>query len=680
MYFIFSANRVKGWMMFMALCLVIPVKGQTLSRNDALKSDADFYLMEKDFEKARSIYVNILKSEPDNAAVKYRLGICYLNSEDEKAKAIPYLEDAAQKVSEKYNESSFKETNAPVDVLFLLGSAYRVNNELDKASEAYSRYKQYLDPKDTYDQDVVDQYLKSCSVARELQMKPVNMTVTNAGDKVNTAAPNFNAVVSGDGKTMFYTVPGKQGYDIFTSALSEAGWTTPKLMTSVLGTGKYMKTCDISYDGNMLLLVLEDPVNSDIFISHLVKGKWSKAEPLNKEIDTKANETHASFSPDGLTLYFTSDRKGGQGDLDIYRAALNSKSEWGKPENLGPVVNTPFNEETPFVSADGSKLYFSSEGHESMGGYDIFRYDFTNPAAGVVNMGYPLNTTSNDLFYFPVDDGNSAYYSFKGTENYGGRDIYKISIEPAVEETPVASVAEPPAITETITKPADTIVPVAEAIVETPVELPVAVATPPVEESKPVPAETRVEEEPVVVQQVEPAAIPEEVKTEVSPEVSPEIQPEVVIPSPAEYNFYRVQLMALRKPVSFNVFAGISDIIVTYGADHWYRYLTSGSPLWSKAQGDLKEMIDKGYRDAFIRGDKVSGPFTIQVMAVPGPVVDLSAFENLSLITVTKGTDNFCRYTTGAYITKEEALSDLQRIRSLGYEKAFITKLNKGLK
>jgi tetratricopeptide (TPR) repeat protein len=683
MYSGFSSRFAKGCFMIAALCLVFPVKGQTLGRNDALKSDADYYLMEKDFDKAQDIYLNILKSEPDNAAIKYRLGICYLNSADEKAKAITYLEDAAQKVSEKYNESSFKETNAPVDALFLLGSAYRINNQLDKAEDAYIKYKQYLNPNDAYDLEVVDQYLKSCNVARDLETKPVNLTVENIGNKINTPVANFNAVVSGDGKTMFYTATGKQGYDVYSSTLTSEGWTAPKLMTSVLATGKFMKTCDLSFDGTTLLLVLEDPMNSDIFISHLEKGKWSKAELLNKEIDSKSNETHASLSPDGKTLYFTSDRKGGLGDLDIYRSELNSKGEWGKPENMGPMINTRFNEETPFVSSDGSKLYFSSEGHESMGGYDVFKYDFNNPTAGVVNMGFPLNTTDNDLFYFPVDDGLSGYYSYKGNENYGGRDIYKITIQPAIEETPVAVeaavptvaeaplVAETPVVTEPVITPADTTPVVADTLVEKRTEQPVPEpAAAPVEITTTQPdAVPEKVEEPVSIQKTEPVtAETEVVKPEITPKVSPSAQ--------GGFNFYRVQLMALRKPVSFDFFAGVSNLTVTYNEDHWYRYSTWGTRDYSKVREDLQEMIGKGYRDAFIRGEKLGGAFTIQIMAVPGPVVDLSGFANLSQVMVTKGPDNFCRYTTGVYATKEEAVADLQRIKSMGYQKAFVTRLN----
>ncbi|HEX2395332.1 MAG TPA: tetratricopeptide repeat protein, partial [Bacteroidales bacterium] len=395
--------------LLMMILSCIALTAQTLAKNDPLKFDADYYMMEKDFTKALNTYKNILRSEPDNADIKYKTGICYLNSENEKDQAIPFLEEASLKISEKYNSNSFDETNAPVDALFLLGSAYRVNNQIDKAIESYKKYRTYLDPKDEYNLNVVDQYIKSCELAASMQQRPIEVTMSNLGSIVNNEFPNYNAVLSGDGKTMFYTSPARQGYDIFLTTFQDSAWSAPKNVTTVLGTGKYMRTSDLSYDGNILLLTLDDAMNSDIYICRFNKGKWSKAEPLGKEINSKFNETHASLSNDGRVLYFTSDRKGGQGDLDIYKAEPDDKGLWDKPVNLGPLINTPLNEETPFVAEIGDRLYFSSEGHNGIGGYDIYFYDFSNPSKGVVNLGFPVNTTDNDLFFVPAGDGHTAY-------------------------------------------------------------------------------------------------------------------------------------------------------------------------------------------------------------------------------------------------------------------------------
>ncbi|MFO7370445.1 MAG: tetratricopeptide repeat protein [Bacteroidales bacterium] len=668
-------NRI---LIFVFLVLpLVTLRAQTLARNDQLKFDADYYLMEKDFNKARNNYLTILKSEPENADMKYKLGICYLNSENEKAKAIPYLEEAAQKISEKYNPSSFKETNAPVDALFLLGSAYRVNNELDKAIDAYSRYKEYLDPKDEYNQQVISQYISSCHTAKEMQNKPVGLITINMGGRINTSAPNFNAVVSGDGRTLFYTSPGRQGYDIYTATFADTAWTSPKIMTSVLGTGRYMKTSDLSADGQTLLLVLDDPMNADIYVCRFIKGRWSKAEPLGKEINSKSAETHASLSADGKTLYFTSNRKGGVGDMDIYKSELDAKGEWGKAVNLGPTVNTRFNEETPFVTDDGRQLFFSSEGHPGLGGYDIFRFDFNDPEAGVLNLGYPLNTTDNDLFYVPVGDGTTGLLAFNGADSYGGRDIYSVTLlPPAVEEVAYFDSAQYPVAAE-------------EAAYFDSAQYPVVAeeaAAVAVEEEAAAAAAVAVEEEAAAAEEVAAAVAVEETIIE-TPVTATATAPATdftatdftaTAAAPAtdleSARSYTVQFMALRKASDPAVFEGVSGVTMTLGADKWYRYTTGTSTVFSQAQKEQEQLAAKGYHDAFVRGKAVIPNYTIQVMAVPGPVIDLTRFSNLPEVSVTRGADGFCRYTTGEFENPDDARVYLEQVKALGYPKAFVAR------
>ena len=599
---------------------------QSSGANNDKKFDADTYLMSNEFDDALKLYLEILEQEPDNADIKHRIGICYLQSENEKEKAIPYLEEACEKVSLKYKENSFKETNAPVEAYFLLGSAYRVSNRLDEAITAYEKYKAQLDPKDSYNLDVTDQYIKSCRVATDLLRQPLQIIMTNQGDAINNQLPNFNAVISGDGNTIAYTNPGRNGYEVFISTRADSLWTTPKNITSALGTGRYMKTTGISPDGNILLLVLDDPTNSDIFSSTNKKGRWSKVEALPKTINSKMNETHASFSPDGKVLYFTSNRKGGEGDLDIYKSVAEGNA-WGKPQNLGPEINTPYNEESPFVSGNGNLLYFSSEGHQGMGGYDVYRYDYEHPEAGAVNIGYPLNTTDNNLFFVPVNNSNAAYIAYAGDDSYGGRDIYRVEWE-------------------------DEVVKVVEAVE----------AVEAVEVAEIIPVDSTggtgrdLSMEPTMESPVEPSIEQEETFT-------------------GQARSYAVQFMALHNMADLTHFAGIPDIAVTYNHDEWYRYtwLTTTDSL--EAVKIRRQLVDRGYSDSFIRRKDLVPNYTIQVMAVPGPVINLTYFTNLPDITAVKGQDKFCRYTTGEYQTKEEARALLGHVKGLGYSRAFVRKV-----
>jgi tetratricopeptide (TPR) repeat protein len=644
--------------------------GQTLPKNDPLKLDADYYLMDKDFKKALNNYLTVLKTEPDNADVKYKIGICYLNSENEKAKSIPYLQEASLKVSKKYNSSSFKETNAPFDAFFLLGSAYRINNQLDEAMSAYTSYKNYLDPKDDYNLSVVEQYLKNCEYAKSMKDHPVQLTTVNLGSPVNTVTANYNAVISGDGKTLFYTSPSRQGYDVFMCTRVDSTWSSPKMMTSALGSSKYMLTTDLSHDGQTLLLTLEDPLNSDILVSHLAKGRWSKAEPLPKEINSKYNETHASLSTDGKTIFFTSDRKGGLGDLDIYKSVLDVKGSWGKAENLGPIINTRYNEETPFMAEQGDKLFFSSEGHEGMGGYDIYYYDFSNPAEGVINLGFPLNSTDNDLFYLPVGDGMTGYYSLAASDGLGGRDIYRITVEESVGDGEIGKEGEMLAEAQSEAQP-DSVAEEGAGDGET----------------------GRVGE---VLSEAQPDSVVEEEagdgeigrEGEMLSEAKPDsvadlsaLVPEGVMgdretgrlgEEAAMAISYKVQVMALKKPVDFRTFSNLSGVVVSYQNDNWYRYTLGNFSNRSDAEELLIEVVAKGYRDAFIKTDAVLPKFTIQIMAVPGPLVDMSAYSGLPEIFATRGTDHFCRYSTGEFGTKEEALIRLNDIKAK-FDGAFVT-------
>jgi tetratricopeptide (TPR) repeat protein len=672
----------------LVLLLVLPCRTQTSGKNDELKFDADYFLMRNEFDKALKIYLNVLDAEPENADIMYRIGVCYLNSEDEKGKAIHYLSDAVKNVSVKYNTNSFKEFHAPIEAYFLLGSAYRINNQLDEAIEAYEKYKEYLDPKDKYNRQAADQYIQNCQYARELLKNPQDVTFTNLGNVINNSLANFNPVISGNGNIMAYTSPGKQGYDIYLSAYTDSAWSVPKNITPALGSGKYMKTSSLSYDGNTLLLSLEDPENSDLYVSQFKKGRWSKVVPLNKQINSKWNETNGSFSADGKTLYFTSNRKGGEGDLDIYRSFLKGDA-WSEPENMGSEVNTPYNEETPFVSADDKELYFSSEGHKGMGGYDVFRFDLTKPGNDVKNMGYPINTTENNLFYVPFGDGTTAYYAFRGPDSYGGRDIYRVIVKETEVEPEAMAVVEPePGTVVEEVEPIATIEKEAGPLTEVAVAEQVAVAAQaavaeqvaaPDLSGNPGPPKESDQTETVSVPQVIPdqteiVAVPQEISDQTEAEAPiQETAPEREEAGKAKS--YTIQFMALRKPVDLQYFRGFSDISVTLGEDDWYRYTWMTTTDSLQADRIKRDLITKGFHDAFIRRKSVIPRYTVQVMAVPGPVTDLNIFSNLPEISACKYSDKFCRYTTGWYESRDDARNALAQIRSLGYPKAFVRKV-----
>jgi hypothetical protein len=198
--------------------------------------------------------------------------------------------------------------------------------------------------------------------------------------------------------------------------------------TQIISDGDLYPT-SISFDGNELYLVKRTEGNTDIYVSCLVDRIWTEATKMNKKINSPFNETHASISEDGKLLYFASDKPRGIGGLDIYVSKKDAKNQWGKAKNLGKIINTKFDEDTPFITNNGKRLFFSSQGHYNMGGFDIFYSEKDNKKWQIpVNIGYPINNTGDNLFFMPLKGGEIAYISkFIDNEN-DNKEIYKLEI------------------------------------------------------------------------------------------------------------------------------------------------------------------------------------------------------------------------------------------------------------
>jgi len=210
----------------------------------------------------------------------------------------------------------------------------------------------------------------------------------------------------------------------------DQGWAYPQHITQSLGFDSDVYPVALSYDGTEMILYYDDEYTGNLYYSRYEGDRWLPATKLNEPISTKYWESHASFSKDGQSLYFTSNRKGTIGGLDIYRSQRLADGGWGIPENLGPTINSRYNEETPCISSDGQTLYFSSYGHTNMGGYDVFysKRKEDGSWSEPVNLGYPINTTDDDLFFQAVNEGKNAYYSIYSPRGMGMHDIYYMSI------------------------------------------------------------------------------------------------------------------------------------------------------------------------------------------------------------------------------------------------------------
>jgi len=414
-----------------------PSSSQEVYKLEELFMEAEGWFYFQDYKTSLPLYLRVHEEFPENDNISYKIGFCYLNLDGQKQQAIPYLKEAAANTTFNYTRESFYQTKAPVDAIFYLGNAYLVNNQFDKALEAYQRFRNKVEGKRgllsstrNFDFAYLKKQIEACRHAKKMIDQPVSFSASNVGRPVNTPLSEYNPVVSGDGKTLIYTAEKKFYTGIFMSTKENGQWGTPVNLLPQLGIDGDCETTSLSSDGKELYLYREDDLDGNLYVSYFEDGSWSKIQKLGENINTEYWESHAFIAHGGEKLYFTSNRPGGYGDLDIYVSQRQNDGSWGQPTNLGPTINTPWREDTPFLTDDGESLFFSSEGHYNMGGYDVLvAYRTTNGWTEPQNLGYPINTTDHDRFFVPVEKGNKAFYARYHNNPPGGRDIFRYRID-----------------------------------------------------------------------------------------------------------------------------------------------------------------------------------------------------------------------------------------------------------
>ncbi|MGM0497663.1 MAG: tetratricopeptide repeat protein [Bacteroidota bacterium] len=390
--------------------------------------DAEYHLLYEEYEDALPLFEELYESGKKTANINYRLGQCYLHIEGEKEKAVSYLEEAADNTTGEYDVGHFDEDKAPEKVFYYLGVAYRTNNHIDKAIKTFKTYKDKVQD-DQEELKLVDAEIEACSTALELKERPTNMFEKNMGKRINSSNAELYPVVSGDQTKMVFVRKLKFYDAIFFSKKVDGKWSSAKNVSLEFESPRPLRPVHLSYDGETLYLIRNDNNEYNIYISKFSKNRWSPVEPLSDKINSDAYEMYASTTKDGNILYFTSNRDGGYGGSDIYKSVKDENGEWSEPENLGSTINTPFDEAAPFITENREKLFFSSKGHNNMGGYDIFYSEKKNNNwSKPVNMGYPINTTDDDKFFFPVKNGKIAYFPKIKPDNYGKTDVYKLEL------------------------------------------------------------------------------------------------------------------------------------------------------------------------------------------------------------------------------------------------------------
>ena len=440
--------------LFVSICLLSSVIHAQNVRVDF--SDGEFFLAEEDYEEALYAFGKVYnKGNQDNAYINYRMGLCLLNIPGRKTEAIPYLEKAEQDISENVKLGKYGEKQAPPDALLYLGNAYRINMEIDKAIEKYNDFAKYIDPKDVTLKAFVDQQIVACGNALVNTASPVDFRIGNLGQLQETHSSRYNVQVSGDLQTMAFMGKNPFYNGVYVAVKEGEVWGRPLNITPSIASDGNMDVVNLSYDGKQMLLAVRDEFTSNIYMSVYENRRWNPAVSLGKPINSRYYESNACLSPDGKSIYFTSNRKESLGGMDIFRSDLQEDGSWSEPVNLGPGINTVLNEDTPYMSPDGKRLYFSSQGHSTMGGFDVFYSDMHEDGSWdeiPVNLGYPLNTSDDDYTFSPTgvtEQGSSLMFAHNQLADFDlfkfemiGRDQTPVPVALVEEEAPAEEATE----------------------------------------------------------------------------------------------------------------------------------------------------------------------------------------------------------------------------------------------
>ncbi len=388
----------------------------------------------KNYEDALADYLKLLEGNEKNAFYNYRVGACYIETNVDKLKAKTFLEMAAA------------DPNADKMLFYNYAKSLTFHLEFDNAIEQFKKFM--ATPSGKIMEKEILHEIEMCQNAKELIKLPVAVAFENLGKEINSPFADYSPFISEGEDFLMYNsqqpdnsvkkADGKYASNVYISSVKEGKWQQgedigPNVNTKE-GDEEIVGVCA---DGNTLIFSFDNlEGKGDVFIGPKMDNQILKPFKINTNINSlKFEESAASIAPDGKTLYFASNRPGGIGGFDIYRTRILPSGEWGEAYNLGPDVNTIYDEDFPNISLDGYTLYFSSKGHNSMGGYDIFKAEVLADSLNfgpAKNVGYPINTPFDDKNLCMSGKGRYGYISALRKEGQGDLDVYRLTFK-AVE-------------------------------------------------------------------------------------------------------------------------------------------------------------------------------------------------------------------------------------------------------
>lgn len=390
-----------------------------------------------DYDAALKIYSDVLTTKPNDAGIIFHIAECYFEM------------GKFAEATERANKAKSIDPKANENISLLLGKLYQQSGQLDSALTEFNNYKTLVGEGKKLKDSGAETYIEQLTTAKEMIANPVDVKINNPGDVINSEFDDKAPSISADGKTLIFTsrrpgrssaldVEGDKKYfeDIYMSRWDtiKKNWMSAELIPGSINTDGHDACTSISPDGKTIYIYKNDiegeSRGGDIYTSRLgSSNKWGAPATMGKPINTTYWEGGACISPDGKTLYLVTERPGGLGHGDIYTATKKSRTEWNAPVNIGPDINTAEDEGGIFLAPDGKTLFFSSKGHTSMGGYDIFKTVLENGKwSKPLHLGYPINTINNDMSFTVSIDAQTGYFTSDRKGGLGERDIYTVDL------------------------------------------------------------------------------------------------------------------------------------------------------------------------------------------------------------------------------------------------------------
>ncbi len=406
------------------------------------------------YKDALKYYLSAHEYNALNPQLNYRIGVCYLFS-DNKSRSLDFL-----KASYEFNK------HVAPDIHYMLARAYHINYRFDNAISEYRTFLNSLNKQGArlIDTVKVSNYIDQCRTGLEIMKDTLRVEVINLGTGINSADDDYKPVFSSSYDRMYFTTRrGRDGTDkrnerdnkfnekIYISySTNDSLWGLAQNIGEPVNTKKNSAALLLTDDDETLYIYHGDEDGGVVFYSYYIDGSWIKPKKFKSKLNSGYHESSVSVTADRQNLYFISSRlKGSQGGLDVWLSKKDEKGKWQDPVNLGPPVNSPYNEEAIFLADDEKTMFFSSDRPSSMGGYDVFKTSLGEDGnwSEPVNLGYPINSSDDDLFYVVLDSLTAFISSIREEDNVGLMDIYRLQYLPEPLPEPVDTtpeIIEPP--------------------------------------------------------------------------------------------------------------------------------------------------------------------------------------------------------------------------------------------